>query len=236
MPSIPYVDKKMIIIIMISCSASPRHRRGLMHDIDDQASASRSRFFLNWICLNRIAHVKNSGHWMTGNFDQCPKTYPSHSNEKTYEMHGAPVQNSTQNAVVHTIADSSESARAALHQAQREVEIHESPRRRRNLTGTGNIFEQGMPDNLNTETSNRLSPTTAGTATISTIVVLENARQAKEGSPKTLLFDAHVYMDIFDIDSTANSEGEDSGKDSGKDTTPPEKPGTLGLPPAFQHT
>ncbi|KAF4614147.1 hypothetical protein D9613_007799 [Agrocybe pediades] len=68
----------------------------------------------------------------------------------------------------------------------------------------------------------QLSPP-AGTATISTIVVLENARQAEEGSPKTLLFDAHVYMDIFDIDSTANSEGEDSGED----TTPAEKPGTL---------
>ncbi|KAF9567500.1 hypothetical protein CPC08DRAFT_540161 [Agrocybe pediades] len=68
----------------------------------------------------------------------------------------------------------------------------------------------------------QLSPP-AGTATISTIVVLENARQAEEGSPKTLLFDVHVYMDIFDIDSTANSEGEDSGED----TTPAEKPGTL---------
>ncbi|KAF4609652.1 hypothetical protein D9613_012005 [Agrocybe pediades] len=73
-----------------------------------------------------------------------------------------------------------------------------------------------------------LSPP-AGTATISTIVVLENARQAEEGSPKTLLFDVHVYMDIFDIDSTANSEGEDSGED----TTPAEKPGTLACPRYF---
>ncbi|KAF4619279.1 hypothetical protein D9613_004726 [Agrocybe pediades] len=60
----------------------------------------------------------------------------------------------------------------------------------------------------------QLSPP-AGTATISTIVVLENARQAEEGSPKTLLFDAHVYLDIFDIE------------DSGEDPTPAEKPGTL---------
>ncbi|KAF4613519.1 hypothetical protein D9613_007800 [Agrocybe pediades] len=53
-------------------------------------------------------------------------------------------------------SSSSERARAALRQAQREVEIHGSPRRRRNLAGTGNIFEQGLPDNSSTETSNRI--------------------------------------------------------------------------------
>src|SRR3954466_15968656 len=55
-------------------------------------------------------------------------------------------------------SSSSKRVRAALRQAQREVEIYGSPRRRRNLAGVGNIFEQGMPDKSSTETSHTVRP------------------------------------------------------------------------------
>ncbi|KAF4621464.1 hypothetical protein D9613_000889 [Agrocybe pediades] len=56
-------------------------------------------------------------------------------------------------------SSSSERARAALRRAQREVrevEIHGSPRRRRNLAGMGNFSGQPIPNNSSTETPDRI--------------------------------------------------------------------------------